>query len=499
MNAVANIESPSSTILAAQRAAFAAEGIASGPVRRDRIERLIDLLAINADALVDALSADFGCRSKSQSLFSDILGIMPSLKSDRGNLAKWMRPRRVSAGPLALTGSRARIEWTPRGVIGIISPWNFPVGLAFQPLSQAFAAGNRAMIKVSEFTPATGTLMKSLVARHFDPTEAAIITGGPEVGAAFTKLPFDLILFTGATDIARHVQRACADNLTPCILELGGKSPVVIAPGANLDKAAARLAVGKILNAGQICLSPDYVFVPRGVENQFADAMLKAYSAMYTSLRDNDNYTSIISTRHLQRLRAHVADARAKGARVIEFNPANEDFAAQQHHKMPLTLIQNATAEMSVMQEEIFGPLLPILTYRNIDEVISFVNAHPRALATYWFGPEDGLCRHYLDRTRTGGVSINDILVHVANEHLPFGGIGDSGMGHYHGRAGFEAMSHPRGIATSGWLSPTKLMSPPYGGRFHKLLAWTLRREKAAAEKRVMQREIKGVKSLGQR
>jgi coniferyl-aldehyde dehydrogenase len=338
MNAVANIELRGSTLsvdgtleklLSAQRAAFAAEGIAPASARRDRIQRLIDLLAINAAALVEALNADFGCRSKSQSLLSDILGIMPSLKSDHANVVKWMKPRSVSAGLLALTGSRARIEWTPRGVIGIISPWNFPVGLAFQPLSQAFAAGNRAMIKVSEFTPATADLMRSLVTRYFDPTEAAIITGGPEVGASFSKLPFDLMFFTGATNIARHVQRACAENLTPCILELGGKSPVVIAPGADLVKAAKRLAVGKILNAGQICLSPDYVFVPRGVDEQFVDAMLQAYAAMYTSLRDNEDYTSIISARHLQRLQAHIADARSRGAKVTEFNPANEDFAAQ--------------------------------------------------------------------------------------------------------------------------------------------------------------------------
>jgi coniferyl-aldehyde dehydrogenase len=486
------LEGTLETTLAAQRAAFAAEGIASGAVRRDRIQRLIDLLAVNADALVEALSLDFGCRSRAQSLLSDILGILPSLKSDQRSVAKWMRPRRVSAGPLAWTGSRARIEWMPRGVIGIISPWNFPVGLAFQPLSQTFAAGNRAMVKVSEFTPATGALMQALVAQYFNPAEATIVTGGPDVGAAFSKLPFDLMFFTGATNIARHVQRACAENLTPCILELGGKSPVVIGRRADLAKTAERLAVGKILNAGQICLSPDYVFVPQGLEHQFAAAMLKAYAAMYTSLRDNEDYTSIISARHLQRLKAHVADARAKGATVIEFNPAQEDFADQPHHKMPLTLIQNASAGMSVMQDEIFGPLLPILTYENIDEVIAFVNARPRALATYWFGPQDASCRRYLDHTRTGGVSINDILVHVANERLPFGGIGDSGMGYYHGRAGFESMSHPRGIASSGWLSPTKLLSPPYGVRFRRLLAWKLSREKAAAERRVTQRTNAG-------
>lgn len=479
-------------MLRCQRAAFEAEGIAPAAIREDRIRRLIDLLLLGSDDLIEALREDFGHRSPIQSLLSDVRGILPSLQHDLAKLRRWMKPLRVSSGPLGLLGARSRIEWTPRGVVGIISPWNFPVGLAIQPLSQAFAAGNRAMVKVSEFTPRTGELLQTLVARWFDPAEAVIVTGDAEVGAAFSRLPFDLMFFTGATGIGRHIQRACAENLVPCVLELGGKSPVVIGADADLDQAAARIALGKTLNAGQICLSPDYVFVPSGREQAFANAMMRAFGRMYPTLLDNDDYTSVINGRHHARLRAHLADAQAKGGRPIEFNPAGENFAAQPHHKLPPTLILGATPQMTVMEEEIFGPLLPVLGYDTTDEVIAFVNARPRPLATYYFGAEDETCRRYLDRTRSGGACINDVLVHVANERLPFGGIGDSGMGYYHGRAGFETFSHPRAIARSGRFSPTRLMAPPYGPRMRKLLDWDMQRAKAKAAKRAAQRERNG-------
>jgi coniferyl-aldehyde dehydrogenase len=476
-----------------QRASFLAEGLPRAAVRRDRIARLIDLVVLNADAFVDALRDDYGHRSSIQSLLTDVIGPMPSLKSDMKNVAKWMRPQRVSAGPLALLGSRARVEWVPRGIVGIISPWNFPIGLALQPLAQAFAAGNRGMVKVSEFTPRTGELLKQLVADFFDPAEAVVITGGPEVGAAFSKMPFDLVFFTGATGIARHVQRACADNLVPCVLELGGKSPVVIAPDANLSLVAKRVAVAKTLNAGQICLSPDYVFVPEGKENAFADAMFDALGNMFPSLIDNDDYTSVVTERHFKRLGAHLDDAAAKGAELRAFNPARESFDSQPHHKLMPTLVLGAKPEMTIMQEEIFGPLLPVMTYRHIDEVVKFINARPRPLATYYFGPEDSTCRYYLDHTHSGGVSLNDVLVHVTNENLPFGGIGDSGMGYYHGRSGFETFSHPRAIAKSGRFSPISMMAPPYGPRFRWMVDANLNRERRAAEKRIAARKQKEI------
>jgi coniferyl-aldehyde dehydrogenase len=453
--------------------------------RLDRIDRVIHLLTSRADAFEAAIRADFGHRSPVQTLLSDILGILMPIKHTRRHVRTWMQPQRTGNAFKALFSGSARIEWVPRGVVGIIAPWNFPVGLTLQPLVAAFAAGNRAMIKVSEFTPRTSALLQESIGAEFAPEEAAVITGGPEVGAEFTRLPFDLVFFTGATGIARHVQKAVAENLVPTVLELGGKSPVVIGPRADLAKAAARIAVGKTLNAGQICLSPDHVYLPRGRERHFVDAMRSALSGMYPTLLANDNFTSIINERHFQRLQACLADARSKGAELVEINPAGEDFTQQPHHKLPPTLILNARADMLVMQEEIFGPLLPVIGYDDIDEVIRDVNSRPRPLATYYFGPEDDLCRRYLDRTISGGVTINDVLLHVANEDLPFGGVGDSGMGYYHGRYGFEAFSHPRAIVSAPLLSPNRLIAPPYNPRFQPFLQWQLKRERRAAARRL--------------
>lgn len=475
-------------LFAAQRQSFDQDGVPNAKTREDRIDRLIDLLMANSNEFAESLNADFGHRSRVQSMMSDILGVLPSLKQDRKKVRKWMRPQRVSSGALALVGTSARIEWVPRGIVGVISPWNFPVGLAVQPVSQAFAAGNRAMLKLSEFTPATSQLMDDLVRQHFDPTELTVINGGPEVGAEFSKLPFDLMFFTGATGVARHIQRACSDNLVPCVLELGGKSPVVISDTANLEKAARRIASGKTLNAGQICLSPDYVFAPKKHAHEFARTLQNVFKSMYQTILDNPDYTSIITERHFERLNNHIEDARSHGAEIIQINPARENFSNQTHNKLPPTIILGAKPGMTVLEEEIFGPLLPIISYESIEEVAAYVTARPRPLATYYFGQEDATCRYYLDHTISGAVTINDVLIHAANEHLPFGGVGDSGMGYYHGRAGFETFSHPRGIVNSGWFSPTSLMRAPYGPRTKKLLDWYLAREKSKAEARIQAR-----------
>ena len=480
------------SLLDRQRAAYLSEGYASADTRIGRIDRLIDLTLRHADRFVDTLREDFGHRSPVQTLMTDVFGILPSLKHSRAHLREWMRPTRVGSGPLSLLGARSWIEWKPLGVIGIISPWNFPVGLALQPLAQAFAAGNRAMIKLSEFTPRTAELLKTAIAESFDETEAAAITGGTDTGAAFSSLPFDHLFFTGAGEIARHVQRAAAEHLVPVTLELGGKSPVIIAPDADLDRAANRIAVGKMLNAGQICLSPDYAFVPQGKERPFAEAMRSALSRMFPRLLDNDDYTSIVSERHYRRLRGYIEDARAKGAEIIEINPANEDLSNQPHHKLAPTLLLNVRDDMRVMQEEIFGPLLPIMPYRDVDEVIRYVNARPRPLASYYFGRQNEPRRRYLERTTSGGVTLNDVLLHVSNENLPFGGVGGSGTGYYHGRAGFETFSHACGMMRAAWFSPGALMSPPYGPRFRNLLAWMQRREGRAAARAVRLRKVSG-------
>jgi coniferyl-aldehyde dehydrogenase len=479
---------PIHALLDRQRASFRAEGTPSARVRIDRMDRLIDLLMRHADGFVETLSRDFGHRSSVQTMVTDIFGILPALKHSRAHISRWMRPTRVGSGPLSLLGARSWIEWKPLGVVGIISPWNFPVGLALQPLAQAFAAGNRALIKVSEFTPQTAELLKRTIAECFDPTEAAVVTGGPEVGAAFSRLPFDHLFFTGATAIGRHIQRAAAEHLVPLTLELGGKSPVVIAPDAELERAADRIAVGKTLNAGQICLSPDYVFVPSGKERAFAQAMQSTLTRMFPRMLDNEDYTSIVAERHYRRLVGYLEDAREKGAEVIEINPAHEDFSNQLYHKIPPTLLLNVRDDMKVMQEEIFGPLLPIMGYRNIDEVISYVNARPNPLASYYFGRDNEHCRRFLDRTVSGGVTLNDVCLHVANENLPFGGVGASGSGYYHGRAGFETLSHARSIMRSPWLSPGKLISPPYSRRTRRILAWMRAREGKAATRAISRR-----------
>ncbi|HEX4506483.1 MAG TPA: coniferyl aldehyde dehydrogenase, partial [Alphaproteobacteria bacterium] len=413
-------------LLAKQREAQLRDGPPSAALRRDRIDRMLDMLLSNSDAFVAAMSADFGHRSPLQSTFTDVVGVMQAAKSDRANLEKWMKPRRAGGRLGSLISGAARIEYVPRGVVGIIAPWNFPLSLALSPLSQAFAAGNRAMLKMSELTPRTAELLRETVTKAFDPTECTVITGGPEVGAMFSALPFDLMFFTGGTAIARHVQHACAENLVPSVLELGGKSPVVISPDADFKQAALRIAVGKTANAGQICLAPDYVFAPEGKERAFADALTASLTRMYPTLRDNDDYTSIVADRHYDRLRAHLADAEAKGGKLLQVNPAGEDFTSPTSRKIPPTIVLNANPQMTLLQDEIFGPVLPVMGYRNIDQVIDYVNERPRPLAVYYFGPEDAACRRFIERTTSGGVCINDVLSHAGGDQLPFGGIGDS-------------------------------------------------------------------------
>ena len=476
-------------MLAKQREAQLRDGPPNAALRRDRIDRMIDMLLSRSDAFVEAMRADFGHRSPIQSTFTDVMGVMQSAKGDRANLEKWMKPKRAGSWLGSLIGGAGRVEYVPRGVVGIIAPWNFPLSLSLSPLSQAFAAGNRAMLKMSELTPRTGELLREAVAASFDPAECTVVTGGPEVGALFSALPFDLMFFTGGTSIARHVQRACAENLVPCVLELGGKSPVVIAPDADLKQSADRIAVGKTMNAGQICLAPDYVFAPEGQERAFADALAASLTRMYPTMRDNDDYTSIVAGRHYDRLRGHLADAVAKGATVIEVNPAGEDFTGQSAMKIPPTILLNANPQMPILQDEVFGPVLPVMGYSNIDQVIDYVNARPRPLAVYYFGPEDKTCRRFIDRTVSGGVCLNDVLSHAGGDQLPFGGVGDSGMGSYHGRYGFEAFSHARAVLSSSRrFSMNQLMAPPYGPRRRKLLAWVVENERKAVKKRLASR-----------
>lgn len=458
-------------ILETQRTAFLKKGSPSAEVRIDRLNRAIGLIVDHKDEIAEAISADFGHRSSHQSLFTDVASSIQPLKHARTNLKNWMKPSRRSAGfPMKLMGARARVEYQPLGVIGIISPWNFPVQLTFGPLADIFAAGNVAMIKPSEFTPATSELMKRMFATAFDETEVAVITGGPEVGAEFSSLAFDHLIFTGATSVAKHVMRAAAENLVPVTLELGGKSPVIVSETANIQTTANRVMFGKTLNAGQICLAPDYILVPEDKLEPFKAAAAKSVAKMYPTLKDNPDYTSIVNQRHFDRLNGYLDDAKAKGADVVELNPANEDFSQQPHHKIAPTLVINPTDDMAIMQDEIFGPLLPVKTYSRTDEVIGYVNDHPRPLGLYYFGEDPEEQRKVLDRTTSGGVSLNDVIMHVSADELPFGGVGPSGMGSYHGHDGFKNFSHAKAIYTAPRTEMIAMIRPPWGAKIEKLL-----------------------------
>lgn len=455
-------------ILAKQKAANIRDGIPSAKQREDWIDKSIDLLVTHGDALSKAMAEDFGHRSVDQSNLTDIAGSIGALKFSKKHLRKWMRPeKRKVEFPLGLLGSKAQVQYQPKGVIGILSPWNFPVNLTFTPLANVFAAGNRAMIKPSEFTEKTSELMAELISKYYTEEEVAVVTGGPDVGAAFTKLPYDHIVFTGATSIAHHVMRAAADNLVPLTLELGGKSPVILGKSANLEKAASRIMAGKTLNAGQICLAPDYAFVPEEKTGEFVGAAQAAVGKMFADgLKDNDDYTSIVNQRHFDRLNSYLDDAREKGAEVVEINPQNENFSQQPHHKMAPHIVLNPTDDMKVMQDEIFGPILPLKTYTETKDAVAYINNNPRPLGLYYFGDDASEREMVLNNTTSGGVTVNDVIFHVAQEDLPFGGVGPSGMGAYHGRDGFFEFSHKKAIYTQTGNEILAMMRPPYGDKF---------------------------------
>ncbi|WP_230206913.1 coniferyl aldehyde dehydrogenase [Novosphingobium sp. Gsoil 351] len=465
-------------VLSRQRAAFVAARPEALSVRRDRLKRLKAVLIENGDALCAAMSADFGNRSREMSMMSDIVAGVGMVNYSLKHLDRWARSEKRHANfPLGLLGARSELRYEPKGVIGIVSPWNFPVGLTVNPLAQALAAGNRAMIKPSEFTERTSETMAELFARYFAEDEVATILGGPEIGQEFCGLAFDHLLFTGATSIGRHVLRAAAENLVPVTLELGGKSPTILGRSADTDRAAGRIGLAKMMNAGQICLAPDYLLVPDDREKQTIAALKAQVSAMYPTMLSNDDYASVINARHRDRLQGLVADAVAKGAEAIEVNPAGEDFAAANLNKLPLTILRNVDDGMKVMQDEIFGPVLPVKTYKAIDEAIDYVNAHDHPLGLYYFGEDKAEEDRVLSRTISGGVTVNDAMFHVSMDDLPFGGVGPSGMGSYHGPEGFKTFSHARAVYRQPKLDITKLagIRPPYGAAIRRTITQGLK------------------------
>ncbi len=466
-------------LLDAARADFTAKLPVPIEVRRDRLDRAIAMMIDHADEWAVAVSADFGHRPSELTMISDVLASSGALKHAKKNLAKWMRAdKRSPMFPLGLLGASARVEYQPKGVVGIIAPWNFPIGMVMTPLAGIFAAGNRAIAKPSEFTPATSALFEKLVPQYFAPEEFAIVTGGPEVGKAFSELPFDHIIFTGATSVGRHIMRAAAENLVPVTLELGGKSPVIVGQSADLAEVAGKVAQGKLMNAGQICLAPDYVLIDGAREQKLVDELVASASAMYPTILDNDDYTSVVNDRHHARLTGLVDDARAKGADITVVNPAGEDFASANGRKMPMHIIRNVSDDMKVMQEEIFGPLLPIKRVTGTDSAVDYVNAHDRPLGLYYFGKDGAEEQRVLDRTISGGVTVNDVIFHVAQEDLPFGGVGPSGMGNYHGYDGFKTFSHGKSVYRQAKVDVAKLagLKPPFGAATAKTIARDLKK-----------------------
>lgn len=446
-------------VLARQRAAFLRDGPPSLAERKADLMKLRAAVLARRAELEAATNADFGHRAAAETAILELAPLVQGIDHLSRNLRRWMRPERRHVAAQFLPG-RARIVYQPLGVVGVVSPWNYPVTLSLMPLATAIAAGNRVMLKPSELTPATTDVLAAMLAEIFPAEQVAVATGGPDVGAAFAALPFDHLVFTGSTAVGRAVMTAASKNLVPVTLELGGKSPVIVAQGFPLERAAASIAFGKLANGGQTCIAPDYALVHESEVEPFVQAFTQAAVALYPAGAASPDYTSIINDRHYDRLVALREDAKAKGARVIEIGAAK---AAGRAHTLAPTVIVNATPDMAVMQEEIFGPILAVATYRDIDEAIAFVNARPRPLALYLFGSDTAVQRKVLERTTSGNVTVNDTLLHFAQDDLPFGGVGPSGMGAYHGVEGFRSLSHAKGVFEQSRWNLVSMLRPPFG------------------------------------
>ncbi len=465
-------------LLALQRAAAAAPPDLRQ--RRKAIGRLIALLHESGDRLHAAISADFGNRAYPETVLAELLPTLAAARHAHRHLASWMRPRRRQVA-LPFRPGRAWVMRQPLGCVGIVSPWNYPLFLSVGPLVDALAAGNRVLLKPSELTPHFADLLARLLAERFDPAEVAVVQGGPEVARAFCALPFDHLLFTGSTGVGRAVMQAAAANLTPVTLELGGKSPAIVAPDADIVRTAHSLMVGKLFNAGQTCVAPDYVLVPEDRLHRFAQALLVEAARLYPRVTDNPDYSCIISDRHSARLREAVAAAAAAGATVLRHpDHADEAGAADRSGRLVPTLLLSPPPDCALMTEEIFGPVLPVLAYRSLDAAIAFVAARPRPLALYCYTDDRRVERAVLARTMSGGATVNGTILHCAQPDLPFGGVGASGMGAYHGEAGFQRFSHTRSVYRPGRFSGFTTMTPPHGVMTRRLLPLMLGRRPGA-------------------
>jgi coniferyl-aldehyde dehydrogenase len=460
-------------ILDNQRRAFRAEGPVAANTRIDRLNRCIALLVDNKEAICEAVEKDFGCRSRYVTLMTDVMNSVGSLKFVKKNLKKWMKPeKRTPFMPMNFLGAKAHVHYQPKGVVGIMTPWNVPINMIFSPLADVIGAGNRAMIKPSEYTPHTAQIMQTLFARYFEESEITVITGGPEVGAAFSALPLDHLIFTGATSIGRLVMRAASENMVPVTLELGGKSPVIVAEDCDIHMAAERIITGKAMNGGQLCVSPDYCFVPQSRLEAFVNRCKAVIAQQFPTVQGNPDFVSCINERHFDRVKGYITEAAKSGARVIPLCPPGEEFSNKKDHKIALHMVVNPDDTLACMQDEIFGAMLNIKTYDNLQEVIEFINARERPLALYFFGKNKAEQDKVINETHSGGVAVNAIALQVACDDLPFGGSGHSGMGNYRGRDGFRTFSHARGVYREGFVDMAKLAGtlPPYGQKVANML-----------------------------
>lgn len=469
-------ESPSfaedqlTTTLERMRAAFLRDGPPSYRQRREHLDKLLAMVSDNKQRICEVICEDFGNRSPQESARLEILPTMMGIKHSRRHLRAWMRPQRRSTF-WATWPSRAWVENVPLGVVGVISPWNYPVYLAIGPLTAALAAGNRAMIKPSELTPRTSALLAELIGKTFEADHVTVINGGVDTARAFASLPFDHLLFTGSTSVGRMVMRAASENLVPVTLELGGKSPTVIDRDFPLEQAMGSLMLGKLYNAGQTCVAPDYLFVHESQQDELVDRIRAQVAQMYPQLAENSDYTAIINERHRERLRGYLEDAREKGATLLELNPGDEaPERFNEARKLPPTLLLDVDDSMAVMKDEIFGPLLPIKTYRELDEAIAYINARPRPLAAYIYSHSRQQLAHFRNRVVSGGLAINSTVLQVAQDDLPFGGVGESGIGRYHAREGFETFSHQRAVYRQLRPNLVHLVAPPYQGALKQRL-----------------------------
>jgi coniferyl-aldehyde dehydrogenase len=460
------------TLFDAQRAAFR-RGALSYKDRMDALRTLERALIDHKDEIIRAISDDFNGRAAEETLALELVPVLGEIRDARKHLEEWMEPRDVEVGWQFLPAS-ARIEMQPKGVVGILGAWNYPLFLTVGPAVGAIAAGNRVMLKPSELAPRSAGLLAQIIEKTFSSDHVAVINGGADVAQQFSSLPFDHLLFTGSTRVGKLVMKAAAENLTPVTLELGGKSPALVHPDYPLERAAERILTGKLYNAGQTCVAPDYLLIPRTRVGEFLTIAPGVVKKMYPKLVGNPDYTRIIDVAHYRMLALHIKDAEEKGAKAIAINPAGESCNEENRVFAP-TLLVNVNDEMTIMQEEIFGPILPVVPYETLDDAVAYINARPHPLALYYFDSKGSRVTDVLARTIAGGVTVNDCIFHVGQTGLPFGGIGPSGMGHYHGYHGFETFSKKKGVFVEGRWTPLSLLRPPYGGMARRILGFLMK------------------------